>query len=1496
MRRPLSPTTRLRFEALEDRSIPATLTVSVNPSQVLESWGPLGLAGTVTRSNTDLSQPLFVDLTSSDTSELYVEAGVIIPPGQASAPFYVEVVDDGILDGTQAVQVTASAMIAGTLVEASFEYGPEAPLNHLSRSIATLPDTSFVVAGQKYVGPGSNGYNFAVSKFYPDGSPDPSFGSGGTVVTDVVTGQYDYASSVAVDQDGRILVAGYTRLPSSSRTQMAVVRYLPNGALDTTFGLGGKVVLNFGTNYSSDVWDMVLRPDGRIILAGSIDDSGPTGANFAAVQLLPNGALDTSFGVGGRATVSYTGIDRAWSVLLQPDGRVVLAGQGAGSSSQSVLMMARFHPNGSPDTSFGTGGRVTTNVPGSLETLHDVVRTTDGKYLALGKTGQVGPTSTNPHDWLLARYNANGSLDTTFSSSGYLTYEFGGDDTGRQLDFLPDGSIVAVGYGVGTISNNGRRPIVAHFDTAGQLLDHQIIDRPNSLAYDIALRGPQVLVAMNFESSPTDGFVRAYELGGSGVPITATTTVQVYDDDVGAADDSYTVYEESQLFVNSPGVLANDTGFSLSAVLVSPPANGTLTLNANGSFTYTPAPNFCGYDTFTYRAMSGGQQSNVATVTILVYPVDDPVQNHVPGPQTTAENQPITFSAANGNAISVTDIDAWDLRVQLTVLHGTVTLGTTTGVNIIAGANGTSTVTFAASTPAALNTALEGLVYTPNPAFSGSDTLTVRTDDYSYMSYGVTDIDTVEITVTAVDDPPVAVNDGTFVAEADGIFTHWGSVLSNDHDPEGQALTAELATAPAHGSMTLNADGSFTYTPTPGYRGPDSFTYRAVTATGTSEPATVTLLVNARPVAVGDAYVVDEDTTLSVGGLGILANDSDPEGSPLTTWLITPPTNGTLTLNANGSFTYVPAANFHGMDKFLYRARDQYTSSNNTWVTIHVTPVNDAPVGSADAYSVPEDGVLTVGPAAPAAADPVLRYTFDESASGSGTAADGGATPLAPGSFHGQATRTDSTPGGASLGALDLTAAGTNYVSAGDADKIDSANALTVTLWLNLRDVPHDNDRLVGDWDGGIPPAGSKGFAWTIGRQVDWSLPTADNFGLMYWSYSSDGTSAGGSATTMFGFSADQEWAFLVLTIDASGMVRMYQGDESLGVVNRGSQQYPTGPRPNPSAFRIGGLGAYGADDTPAAWIDDVRVYNRILTTAEMDAVRLQGIDEVAGGVLTNDSDIDGNPLTATLATGPQHGSVSLNPDGTFTYTPDRDFVGTDTFTYTAGDGGLPSAPTTVTITVAPRAPGVYALGDELLIVGGDSGDSVNVTPIGGEPDGSTGVAVTATLDGVSFSPSFTESFARIKVQARGGDDSTVLAETLTIAADVDAGAGNDSVTTGAGADVVTGGDGDDQVTGGAGNDFLIGGLGADLLSGLTGDDILVSGTATVVSSTDSLRQVLTAWDPTTPGIYADLRSRLVVTDDPAATDTLTGGAGTDWFWSADGLDILDQEAGEELN
>ncbi|PYR58664.1 MAG: hypothetical protein DMF91_16680, partial [Acidobacteria bacterium] len=135
--------------------------------------------------------------------------------------------------------------------------------------------------------------------------------------------------------------------------------------------------------------------------------------------------------------------------------------------------------------------------------------------------------------------------------------------------------------------------------------------------------------------------------------------------------------------------------------------------------------------------------------------------------------------------------------------------------------------------------------------------------------------------------------------------------------------------------------------------GPDSFTYKAHDAALDSNVATVAMTVNAvndPPVAVSDSYAGTEDTALTVAAPGVLANDTDVESDPLTAILVSGPAHGTLTLNANGSFTYTPAANYNGSDSFTYQANDGTANSNVATVTITVNGVNDAPVAGNDSY------------------------------------------------------------------------------------------------------------------------------------------------------------------------------------------------------------------------------------------------------------------------------------------------------------------------------------------------------------------------------------------------------------------------------------------------------------------------------------------------------------------------------------------------------------------
>src|SRR5262249_41918894 len=163
---------------------------------------------------------------------------------------------------------------------------------------------------------------------------------------------------------------------------------------------------------------------------------------------------------------------------------------------------------------------------------------------------------------------------------------------------------------------------------------------------------------------------------------------------------------------------------------------------------------------------------------------------------------------------------------------------------------------------------------------------------------------------------------------------------------------------PAHGTLSMNIDGSFKYTPAANYNGADSFTYKVSDGVLESNVATVSLTVNPVndfPTANNDFYVVAEDNVLTVAAPGVLANDSDIDGDPLTATLVTSPTHGSLAFNADGSFTYTPQANYNGSDSFQYAAYDGAAFSFIRTVTLTVTSVNDAPVANNDSYTTAED-------------------------------------------------------------------------------------------------------------------------------------------------------------------------------------------------------------------------------------------------------------------------------------------------------------------------------------------------------------------------------------------------------------------------------------------------------------------------------------------------------------------------------------------------------------
>ncbi len=833
--------------------------------------------------------------------------------------------------------------------------------------------------------------------------------------------------------------------------------------------------------------------------------------------------------------------------------------------------------------------------------------------------------------------------------------------------------------------------------------------------------------ATNFNG--TDSFTYKASDGTTQSANTATvsiTVTPVNDPPVAVANPSYSTLEDTPLTINAAsGVLANDTdvdGDTLTAVMVTTvsAASGSLTLNSNGSFTYTPAANFSGTASFTYHARDAALDSNVVTATITVTPVNDPpvavadtynvpkngaltitdlngtsiTENLILGTERDGAGQAIVVkgsiwkyfatAAAPVDTVAVPwtslafDDSLWSegeselgygdgpTRPEATLIpddavpgYGTSTNRYTTSyfrktVNILNLADITGiklevlrddgAVFYINGTPAYRNN------ITPNPIYSTFATNTAASNENIFFDAAV--LGTTGETNNWINVAPtkaLLVEGGNIFAaevhQSDLIssdvsfdckfsvtrFTNAG-LLKNDTDPEGSALTAILVAGPSHGSLTLNSDGSFTYTPTVGYAGPDSFTYRANDGGVNSNIATVTLNVvnagNVKPIAVNDAYnTAVEDTTLTIpAATGVVVNDTDADGDAISAILVNDVAHGTLTLNSDGSFVYTPAANYNGTDTFTYKAKDTSNnfSTTNATVTITIAPVNDAPVAVNDSYAGNPGQTLTVAAAGVLANDTdidtlaagLTAQVVTNPATGSLTLnATGGFsfTPVGTGTF----TFTYRTYDGQFYSAPATVTIVVNGIPVAGADTYNNAvedtpyNVAAPGLLVNDSDPensPLTATKVTNPTHGSVTVNANGSFQY---------LPNANYFGVDSFTYKvNDG-------------SRDSAPAQVTITI---GNVN----DAPVG----SPDLYATGP-------------------------------NQTLTVA------------AAQGVIANDSDPDGTIPTATVATNTAHGTLTLNANGSFTYIPTTGYLGTDSFTYTLTDGVLTSAAITVTITVS---------------------------------------------------------------------------------------------------------------------------------------------------------------------------------------------------------------------
>ena len=295
-------------------------------------------------------------------------------------------------------------------------------------SVAVQSDGMILVGGSANKGGGD--YDFALMRYTPAGTLDTSFGTGGKVTTDF-NASSDQAYSMVLQADGKIIAAGWCVRSFSISNDFGLVRYTTTGQLDTSFGTGGRVGTHIGPN--PDLGRCVaLQSDGKILMVGT---SGSSPGDVALVRYTTAGAMDASFGTSGKVLASLGIVPGSGrSLAVQGDGNILLVGGTGGSGSDFALV--RYTAAGAVDTSFGAAGKVTTDV-GGADAANSIVLQSDGKILVAG--GAAG-------DFALVRYTAAGELDGTFGSGGKVTTDLGGAaDSGLSVSVQSDGKILVAG-------------------------------------------------------------------------------------------------------------------------------------------------------------------------------------------------------------------------------------------------------------------------------------------------------------------------------------------------------------------------------------------------------------------------------------------------------------------------------------------------------------------------------------------------------------------------------------------------------------------------------------------------------------------------------------------------------------------------------------------------------------------------------------------------------------------------------------------------------------------------------------------------------------------------------------------------------------------------------------------------------------------------------------------------------------------------------------------
>ncbi|MBV7379347.1 Ig-like domain-containing protein [Maritimibacter dapengensis] len=956
----------------------------------------------------------------------------------------------------------------------------------------------------------------------------------------------------------------------------------------------------------------------------------------------------------------------------------------------------------------------------------------------------------------------------------------------------------------------------------------------------------------------TDTFTYTVTDGNGGTDVASVTvTITGVNDAPDAVDDSLTTDEDTPITFNPLDNDSDPDGDDLDILSADvDPAQGSVAFDPEtGEMTFTPADDFTGAAEITYTITDGNGATDTATITIGVGAVND-TPDAVDDAAATDEDSPVTIDLTGNDS----DPDGDDLEI--------LSVDTT-------GTNGTVTV----------NPDDDSVVYDPNGAYEGLAEGETATDTFTYTvtdGNGGTDVASVTVTITGVNDAPDAVDD-SLTTDEDTPITF--NPLDNDSDPDGDDLDILSADVdPAQGSVTFDPEtGEMTFTPADDFTGAAEITYTITDGNGATDTATITIgvgAVNDAPDAVDDAASTDEDTSIIVD---VLANDSDPEGDDLEVTDVGTPSNGTAVLLPDGTVEYTPNPDFYGTDTFDYTVTDENGATDIATVTITVDPVNE--LAAKDDTADTDEDVSVIIDVTANDSDP---DGDDFEVTAVGTPSNGTATLLPDGTieytpnpdFNGtdtfEYTITDEN------GATDTATVTVNIEPVNDAPDAND-DAVTTDEDTAVTFDPRDNDEDVdGDpldiIDTTEPSNG------TVSENPDGTLtytPDPGFDGTDTFDYTvSDGNGGTDVATVTIVVEPDVEPNSVDAVDDTYSIdpdvefinINVIENDsdpegDDFSVTEVGTPSHGTAElQPDGTVNYAPEDGYTGTDTFTYTVTDEFGATDTATVTIEVcmgggeDLPPIAGDDEgrtpintaVVIPVLLNDIDPDGEDaaLDVTTATSPD-GTVEINPDGTITFTPATDFTGPATIEYTITDEDGLTDTATVTIMVNDG------------IVEGSDGDDVIDTSYTGDPEGDMVDAGDSIFPPVGSEDDIIEAY--------DGDD------------EIEAGNGDDIIYAGEGDDDVDAGDGDDTVYGGDGNDVVDGGNGDDVID--------TSGTNPASDYGFTPGETVDNW-PFAPLTPADL---VPLDDDPNDDkDVVDGGAGNDTIYTGDDADVIDGGSGDD--